>query len=84
MAATASSGVLLSVLIFVALLVGPKNVLNALFNVSPYHLPAHMSFRDVSNAILTGHLVSYIPNSGCKWEEVHARSGIYIPQWANG
>lgn len=46
MAGTASIGVLLSVLIVVVLLVGPKTVLNALCNVSPYHLflPAHMSF----------------------------------------
>jgi hypothetical protein len=45
MATPASIGVLLSVLMFVALLVGPKTLLNALFNVSPYRLflPAHMS-----------------------------------------
>jgi hypothetical protein len=31
----ASIGALLSVLVFVALLVGPKTVLNTIFNVSP-------------------------------------------------
>lgn len=77
-----SIGVLASVLVLVAVLIGPKVVIDTILNVS---LLSSFSLLRVWFLIPdVGLLVSRSSDSSRKWKEVHVGSGVHIPQWADG